>query len=70
MARKINWEISMEGYGPQYEVVAPTRMAALGMAEAKWLKDTADYRESFIDDDGTIVPALAMPAYTARKCDC
>jgi len=67
MARKINWEISIEGYGPQYDVIAPTRLAALGIAEQQWLKDTADYRESFIDDDGTVIPALVMPIYIARK---
>jgi len=69
MSRKINWEVSMEGYGPQYKVIAPTRSAALGLAEQQWLKETVDYRESFIDDDGTVVPALKMPAYIARKCD-
>lgn len=70
MGRKINWEINVDGYGPQGVVVAPTRTAALAYAEAQWLKDTADYRDSFIDDDGIVVPALAMPAYSARKCDC
>ena len=70
MARKINWEISMEGYGPQYEVVAPTRVAALGIAEAQWMETWGDCLKSWVDEDGTVVPALAMPTYTARKCDC
>ena len=67
MARKIEWEISMEGYGPQFTLVAPTRNAALGIAEAQWLKNTADYRDAFVDEDGELVPALEMPTYIARK---
>ena len=69
MARKIQWEISMENYGPQSVVVAPTRTAALGMAEAKWLKTWGDCLKDWVDEDGIVVPALAMPAYTARKMD-
>lgn len=69
MGRKINWEINLEGYGPQGVVVAPTRVAALGIAEAQWLKMCRDCRKSFVDDDGTVVPELQMPAFTARKCD-
>ena len=68
MARKIKWEISMEGYGPQLEVTAPTRAAALALAEAQWLKDNpADYRAAFTDEDGEFHPALVCPTYTARK---
>ena len=69
MGRKINWEISMEGYGPQGVVVAPTRNDALGIAEAQWLKTWGDCLQAWIDEDGTMVPALKMPTYTARKCD-
>lgn len=69
MSRKIKWEISQDGYGPQCVVVAPTRSAALGIAEAKWLRDTADYRAAFIDDDGDFHHALEMPKYTARKVE-
>jgi hypothetical protein len=67
MARKIEWEISLEGYGPQCTVAAPTRSAALGMAEAQWLKDTEGYRGPITDEDGTFYPALEMPTYTAKK---
>ena len=67
MARKIEWEISMDDYGPQYTVVAPTRSIAIGMAEARWLEDTKDYRQTFTDEDGTFYPALVMSTYTARK---
>ena len=67
MAKKINWEINLEGYGPQGVVVAPTRMAALGIVEAEWLKTWGFGLKPSVDDDGTVVPALAMPTYTARK---
>ena len=67
MTRKIEWEISLEGYGPQYTVVAPTRTLAIGVAEARWSEQTADYRHACVDDDGTVIPALEMPTYTARK---
>jgi hypothetical protein len=69
MSRKINWEISMEGYGFQGVVVASTRLAALGIAEAQWLKTWGDCLNDWVDQDGTVVLALKMPAYTARKCD-
>jgi hypothetical protein len=69
MARKIDWEISIEGYGPQGIVVAPTRTAALAHAEAQWLKTWGDCLKVSVDEDGTIVAGLVMPAYTARKMD-
>lgn len=67
MARKITWEIEREGYGVQREVVAPTRSAALAIAEAEWLKDTAEYRGEFVDEDGVKHAALEMPVFKARK---
>jgi hypothetical protein len=69
MERKIKWQISLENYGPQGVIVAPTRTIALGIAEAQWLKTWGDCLDDWVDQDGTVVPALKMPAYTARKCD-
>ena len=66
MTRKINWEISVDGYVPGV-VIAPTRTAALGIAEAQWLKTWGDCLNAWVDEDGTVVPAMVMPSFTARK---
>ena len=58
--KKINWEISREGYGPQREVVASTRSLALATAEAEWLKDNSWQNE-------ILGGRPEMPDFTARK---
>ena len=66
MSRKINWEISTE-YGVKGIVTASTRNLAISLAEAEWLKETADWRYDFMDEDGVFHPACVLPTYTARK---
>lgn len=68
MARKIKWEINEDGH-IQGIVVAPTRAAALGIAEAQWIKTWGDCIEDWTDEDGTIVAGLVMPHFIARKCE-
>ena len=69
MGRKINWSISTEDYSHQGVIIAPTRTAAIGIAEAQWLKTWGDCLNGWVDQDGTIVAGLVMPQFTARKCD-
>ena len=66
---KINWEISREGYGVQYEIVASTRSDAILKAGAQYLSDT-DYEVELVgsaNDDGTLFVRSPIPEFKAKK---
>ena len=66
---KINWQISQEDYGPQFEVVANTRADAIAIAEAGFLELTACQAElvGSFNDDGTPFTRSPVPTFTAKK---
>lgn len=66
---KLTWEISREGYGVQFEVVANTRSNAIANAEARFLFDTAweDEVVGQVADDGVVITRSPIPEFKAKK---
>lgn len=59
--RKITWEISIEGYGPQCMITAPTRSLAISKAESAWIADH-DWQKELPENE-----RAKCPEFTARK---